>query len=39
MGFITNNWEYILLALYIIEKVVKKMMLFLIWSLNLLLTK
>ena len=23
MGFITNNWEYILLALYIIEKVVK----------------
>ena len=23
MGFITSNWEYILLALYVVEKLVK----------------
>jgi len=23
MGFITSNWEYILLALYVVEKVIK----------------
>ena len=23
MGFITSNWEWILLALYVVEKVVK----------------
>ena len=23
MGFLTSNWEYVLLAVYVIEKVVK----------------
>ena len=23
MGFLTSNWEYILLALYVVEKLVK----------------
>ena len=23
MGFITNNWEWVLLALYVIEKAIK----------------
>ena len=23
MGFLTSNWEYVLLALYVVEKVVK----------------
>ena len=23
MGFLTSNWEYVLLAVYIIEKIVK----------------